>query len=103
MATMTLSRNWSDGTSLGLLRPYLPDPKSSGLSYEDKEVINWALQKLKPEFRAVLVLRLIDGYSTEETAAVMKVPLGTVLSRLARAQKKMKKILTIDEIEKHLC
>ena len=74
--------------------PDLPDPKSSGLSYEDKEVINWALQKLKPEFRAVLVLRLIDGYSTEETAAVMKVPLGTVLSRLARAQKKMKKILT---------
>jgi RNA polymerase sigma-70 factor (ECF subfamily) len=74
--------------------PDLPDPKSSGLSYEDKKVINWALQKLKPEFRAVLVLRLIDGYSTEETAAIMKVPLGTVLSRLARAQKKMKEILT---------
>jgi len=39
------------------------------------------------------VLRLIDGYSTQETAQILKIPVGTVLSRLARAQKKLKEIL----------
>jgi len=42
----------------------------------------------------VIVLRLIDGYSTEETAKILNLPLGTVLSRLARAQMKLKEILT---------
>jgi RNA polymerase sigma-70 factor (ECF subfamily) len=74
--------------------PDTPDHKSSGLSFEDKEVIQWGLQQLKPEFRAVLVLRLIDGYSTNETATILNVPLGTVLSRLARGQKRLKEILT---------
>jgi RNA polymerase sigma-70 factor (ECF subfamily) len=74
--------------------PEIKDPKVSEFGFEDKEVVQWALQKLKPEFRSVLVLRLIDGYSTEETAAILKIPLGTALSRLARAQKKMKEILT---------
>ncbi|MFA6540462.1 MAG: sigma-70 family RNA polymerase sigma factor [Bacteroidota bacterium] len=58
-----------------------------------KENLQNALQKLAPEFRAVLVLRLIDGYSTEETAKLLNLPVGTVLSRLARAQQKLRGIL----------
>lgn len=72
----------------------IPDPKGSGLPFEDKEIINWALQKLRPEYRSVIVLRLIEGYSTEETANILKVPVGTVTSRLARSQMKLKEILT---------
>lgn len=72
----------------------IPDRRSEGIGFEDKEVIDKALQELIPEHRSVLVLRLIDGYSTEETAAILKIPVGTVLSRLARAQRKMKEILT---------
>jgi RNA polymerase sigma-70 factor (ECF subfamily) len=74
--------------------PEMKDPKATDFGFEEKEVVQWALQKLNPEFRSVLVLRLIDGYSTEETAAILKIPLGTALSRLARAQKKMREILT---------
>lgn len=59
----------------------------------EKELVQRAIQKLEPNFRSVVVLRLIDGLSTEETASILNVPLGTVLSRLARAQKKLKKIL----------
>jgi len=58
-----------------------------------KKNVNTAIQQLEPEFRAVLVLRLVDGYSTKETADILKIPEGTVLSRLARAQKKLKSIL----------
>lgn len=60
---------------------------------EKKTFVQQALQKLEPRFRSVLVLRLMDGYSTKETARILKLPLGTVLSRLARAQMKLKKIL----------
>jgi RNA polymerase sigma-70 factor (ECF subfamily) len=60
---------------------------------EKKTFVHQALQKLEPRFRSVIVLRLIDGYSTKETAQILKLPTGTVLSRLARAQMKLKKIL----------
>ena len=59
-----------------------------------KRIVNRAIQQLDPMFRAVLVLRLVVGYSTKETADILKLPEGTVLSRLARAQKKLKSILT---------
>jgi RNA polymerase sigma-70 factor (ECF subfamily) len=60
---------------------------------EDKDLINKAIQKLAPKFRSVIVLRLIEGYSTQETAKMLKIPVGTVLSRLTRAQKKLKEFL----------
>ena len=59
-------------------------------SFEKRELIEHALQKLKPDFRAVVVLRYIEGYSTRETADLLGVPVGTVLSRLSRAQNKLR-------------
>jgi RNA polymerase sigma-70 factor (ECF subfamily) len=61
--------------------------------HDQKHIVDRALQELKPEFRSVVVLRLIEGYSTEETARILKIPVGTVLSRLARAQEKLKQHL----------
>lgn len=63
--------------------------------YDDsKELVQKAIQKLESKFRSVIVLRLIDGYSTEETAKILNIPLGTVLSRLSRGQQKLKEILS---------
>ncbi|MBS1507532.1 MAG: sigma-70 family RNA polymerase sigma factor [Bacteroidetes bacterium] len=61
------------------------------------EMIAYEFDRLDPDFRAVATLRLVEGYSTEETATMLAIPLGTVLSRLARAQKKLRIAL-----EKHL-
>lgn len=61
---------------------------------ENEAAIQWALKKLNAKHRSVIVLRLIDGYSVKETADILNVPQGTVLSRLARAQEKLKDILT---------
>lgn len=58
-----------------------------------KGLVRRGLQRLPPEFRAVIVLRLIDGYSTRETADILRLPQGTVLSRLARGQAKLKEII----------
>ena len=52
-----------------------------------------AIKTLKPEFRSVVILRLVNGYSTKETAEILNVPVGTVLSRLSRAQIKLQKVL----------
>jgi RNA polymerase sigma-70 factor (ECF subfamily) len=60
---------------------------------EESEVLRSALQQLSPKHRAVVVLRLVQGYSTVETARLLRIPVGTVLSRLQRAQKKLQILL----------
>lgn len=59
----------------------------------DKERVWLAIQELDDKFRSVVVLRLIDGYSTEETARILDIPVGTVLSRLSRGQKRLRELL----------
>ena len=58
-----------------------------------KEIVTYELKRLDPEFQSVVTLRMIEGYTTEETAEMLGIPLGTVLSRLSRAQKKLKVVL----------
>lgn len=62
-------------------------------------LVRRAIQHLKPDHRAVVVLRMIDGYSTKETAELLGVPTGTVLSRLSRATDQLETLLKpyIDE------
>lgn len=60
---------------------------------DTRELIQKVLKTLSPEYRSVVVLRLIQGYSTKETADILNIQLGTVLSRLSRAQKKLKTLL----------
>lgn len=52
-----------------------------------------AVDKLPEDQRAVVVLRLIEDYSTDETARILNIPYGTVLSRLKRGVEKLKKEL----------
>ncbi len=58
-----------------------------------RELVSKALQMIDPKFRVILVMRMLQGYSTKETADILGLPLGTVLSRLSRGQEQMKKIL----------
>ena len=58
-----------------------------------RELVNKALQKMEPKFRVVLTMRMLQGYSTKETAEILSLPMGTVLSRLSRAQEQIKNIL----------
>jgi RNA polymerase sigma-70 factor, ECF subfamily len=58
-----------------------------------KELVNKALASLEPKFRIILTMRMLQGYSTKETAEILDLPLGTVLSRLSRAQEQLRDIL----------
>lgn len=55
-----------------------------------QEEVQLAIHELSFKFRSVVVLRMIEGYSTKETAEILDLPMGTVLSRLARAQQNLK-------------
>jgi len=62
-------------------------------SRDIKDYVNQAIAKLDPDFRSVVVLRTIQGYSSKETAEILNIPLGTVLSRLSRAKEQLKEML----------
>jgi len=66
---------------------------NAGNSLETDDLINRGLQRLDPKFRTVLILRYINGYTSEETAEILNIPKGTVMSRLARGMEKLKIIL----------
>ena len=61
--------------------------------YEAKQLVTKALGQLDLKARVVINLRMIQGYSTKETAKILGIAEGTVLSRLKRAMDKLKKIL----------
>jgi len=61
--------------------------------FEDQELIDKALNLLPYKQRSIVVLRLMQGYSVKETANILKIPEGTVLSRLSRAQETLQRIL----------
>ena len=48
-----------------------------------------AMAALSDEYRAVIVLVAIEGLSYQETADALKIPIGTVMSRLSRARSKL--------------
>lgn len=60
---------------------------------ELSEQVARAIRSLKADYRAVVVLRLVRGMSTRETAQVLGLPEGTVMSRLSRAQKQLREQL----------
>lgn len=58
-----------------------------------KELVNRALLNIEPKFRIIVTMRMLQGYSTKETAEILDLPIGTVLSRLSRAQVQLRTIL----------
>jgi RNA polymerase sigma-70 factor (ECF subfamily) len=53
------------------------------------ELLRQALERLPAEFREVIVLHELEGMAYREIAVVSEIPLGTVMSRLARARHKL--------------
>ncbi len=69
------------------------NPEELLLQKADAQTLRQAVEELPLEFREVLVLRELDEMSYKQIAAVADLPLGTVMSRLARARKRLQHIL----------
>jgi len=66
---------------------------SSEEKNEATEIVGKALKRMDPKFRIIRTTRMMQGYSTTDTSEILDLPLGTVLSRLSRAQGQLKEIL----------
>ena len=75
--------------------PDIEDQKGEASSFHsaDTDALRAALEALPLEFREALVLRELEGLSYKEIAEVAEVPLGTVMSRLARARRQLQDAL----------
>jgi RNA polymerase sigma-70 factor (ECF subfamily) len=69
------------------------DPHAVYVSKLDAAQVREAIQQLPVLFREIIILREYEELSYEEIASVMDCPLGTVMSRLARARTKLRKLL----------
>ncbi len=67
-----------------------PPPDVALLQKADKELVHQAIEALPVEYREVLVMRELEGLSYKEIADVAQLPLGTVMSRLARAREQLR-------------
>jgi RNA polymerase sigma-70 factor (ECF subfamily) len=66
-----------------------PDPEQSALAGDRRRHVAAALAALPAEAREILVLREVEDCSYKHIAAVLDLPIGTVMSRLARAREKL--------------
>ena len=75
----------------------LPDhrrgPEEKADSVVKEEIIQKAIDVLSPKFKEVVILRDIQELSYEEISKILKIPLGTVKSRVNRARLKLQEIL----------
>jgi RNA polymerase sigma-70 factor (ECF subfamily) len=72
----------------------VPDPETLLVIETDRQILRRALRKLPAEFREVIVLREFEELSYKQIAEVAQVPVGTVMSRLARARKRLAQLVT---------
>ena len=70
------------------------NPEGLLLQKVDTLMVRRAIEELPVEFREVLVLRELEDMSYREIAGITDLPLGTVMSRLARGRKRLQLALT---------
>jgi RNA polymerase sigma factor (sigma-70 family) len=69
--------------------PAALQPEVPLLRREDAQLLRQALEELPEEFREVIVLRELEELSYRQIAEITGIPIGTVMSRLARARERL--------------
>jgi len=70
-----------------------PTPITTAQSRETRETVHQALQRLSPELREAVILRDLQDMDYKEIATVLKVPEGTVKSRINRGRGELARLL----------
>jgi RNA polymerase sigma-70 factor, ECF subfamily len=74
--------------------PGAATPETLAIAADNRDKLARALETLPVRFREVLVLRELEGCSYKEIAAITSIPIGTVMSALARARQRLQRALT---------
>jgi RNA polymerase sigma-70 factor (ECF subfamily) len=70
-----------------------PDPETLSARHELQALVWRCVQELPPRFREVLVLREYQDLAYAEIAQTLKIPRGTVMSRLHRARRLLREVV----------
>jgi RNA polymerase sigma-70 factor (ECF subfamily) len=68
-------------------------PEQALLNTLTREDIQRAIDVIPIDFKSVVILNLVEGFSYKETAEILDIPIGTVMSRLHRGRKILQKLL----------
>lgn len=74
-----------------------PGPDTLAVQQAQRDQLLQAVERLPVEFREAVVLRDLQGLSYQEVAEVLDVPLGTVMSRLARGRMRLQAVLPVED------
>lgn len=81
----------------------MPDGEQSPFDHVSKnqvqQTIEVALQRLNDNQRIVILLHDAEGYTMEELAEILQVPLGTIKSRLNRARNTLKRLIPVESLD----
>jgi RNA polymerase sigma factor (sigma-70 family) len=69
------------------------DPEALMIQQQAVDRVRCAIEKLPTDYREVIVLRELEGMSYKEIAAIVGIPIGTVMSRLTRGRERLLTIL----------
>ena len=73
-------------------RPHSPEAPATARAETEPVAIRQALERLPEDLRSVLWLREVEGYSYDELAKILKIPTGTVRSRLHSARRQLRTV-----------
>ena len=74
-----------------------PTPEESVINQPQRTQIDHSLERLAPRYRHLIVMRFFDEYSSEEIAAKLSLPLGTVKTQIHRAREQMCRLIAEGE------
>ncbi len=90
-----LSLDDEDGVK-NIVASEVDDPLIVYEKNEVKERVQSAIDQLSEDYKSVIVLRELMGYSYDEMSTILDVPIGTIRSRLSRSRQALKLLLKAD-------
>lgn len=79
----------------GILRAFSPDPLALCMALVERDQVRRAIEQLPTRLREIVFLREYEDFSYQEIAGFLGCPLGTVMSRLARARARLRRELVL--------
>jgi RNA polymerase sigma-70 factor (ECF subfamily) len=70
------------------------DPREIAILNADRQGLAEAIERLPREYREPIILREMEELSYQEIAEILEIPIGTVMSRLARGRKRLVDVMT---------
>lgn len=77
----------AEAVAAGAVVVFPRSPEAAAIGRASAEAVRMQLRALPPDYREVVVLRELHGLAYREIAAIAAIPIGTVMSRLARGRK----------------